>query len=71
MQQFSAYFALIRDMLNQIETEHKKKLEQIDAMEREKSIIPHAFANAASNRIANQPVQNTMVNLIFSFPFES
>ena len=28
--------SLIKDMLNQIETEQKKKLEQIEAMEREK-----------------------------------
>lgn len=28
--------SLIKDMLSQIETEQKKKLEQIEAMEREK-----------------------------------
>jgi hypothetical protein len=30
--------ALIKDMLNQIETEHKKKMEQIEALEREKRL---------------------------------
>lgn len=37
--------SLIKDMLAQIEAEQKKKLEQIEAMEREKSIIPYSIAN--------------------------
>jgi hypothetical protein len=40
--------SLIKEMLAQIETEQKKKLEQIEAMEREKSIIPYAIANQSS-----------------------
>jgi hypothetical protein len=40
--------ALIKEMLAQIEEEQKKKLEQIEIMEREKSIIPYAFASASS-----------------------
>ena len=36
LSQFNAYLALIREMLVQIEGEQRKKLEQIEAMEREK-----------------------------------
>ena len=39
--------SLIKEMLSQIENEQKKKLEQIEIMEREKSIIPYTFANAS------------------------
>jgi hypothetical protein len=37
-------------MLNQIETEQRKKLEQIEAMEREKAIIPYSIANVGSTK---------------------
>jgi hypothetical protein len=40
---------LIREMLTEIETEHKKKLEQIDALEKEKSIIPYTIVNNSTN----------------------
>ena len=36
MKQFTSYMSLIKEMLAQIETEQKKKLEQIEAMDREK-----------------------------------
>jgi len=48
MTQFSAYLTLIKEMLTQVENEHRKKIEQIEVMEREKSIIPYAFANASA-----------------------
>ena len=67
---------LVKEMLTQIETEQKKKLEQIEIMEREKSIIPYTLANSASiqarqNKEINKPPE-TMVNLyyrIFAFFF--
>jgi len=37
-------------MLNQIESEQRKKLEQIEAMEREKAIIPYSIANVSSTK---------------------
>lgn len=36
MSQSNSYLVLIREMLNQVENEHKKKMEQIEAMEKEK-----------------------------------
>lgn len=44
--------AVTKEMLTQIETEQKKKLEQIEALEREKSIIPYAMANPNASRPA-------------------
>lgn len=40
--------SLVKEMLSQIEDEQKKKLEQIEIMEREKSIIPYSFANSTA-----------------------
>jgi hypothetical protein len=62
--------SLVKEMLTQIETEQKKKLEQIEIMEREKSIIPYTLANSASiqarqNKEINKPPE-TMVNKIKS-----
>lgn len=37
---------VVKEMLSQIENEQKKKLEQIEAMEREKSIIPYTIAQS-------------------------
>lgn len=48
MQQFTAYMSLVKEMIAQIEMEQKKKLEQIEMMEREKAIIPYSLANSAS-----------------------
>jgi SCY1-like protein 2 len=54
MKQFTAYMSLIKEMLAQIEVDQKKKLEQIEALEREKSIIPYAMANqSGSNKPKN------------------
>jgi hypothetical protein len=56
---------LIKEMLAQIESEQKKKLEQIEIMEREKSIIPYTFANASNmNRPPKEVYKapETMVN---------
>ena len=58
---------LVKEMLTQIETEQKKKLEQIEIMEREKSIIPYTLANSASIQARqikemNKPPE-TMVSL--------
>jgi SCY1-like protein 2 len=39
MKQFTSYMSLIKEMLAQIETEQRKKLEQIEAMDREKRYI--------------------------------
>jgi hypothetical protein len=47
---FNSYLSLIKEMLNQIESEQRKKLEQIEAMEREKAIIPYSIANVSSNK---------------------
>jgi hypothetical protein len=56
--------SVIREMLGQIENEQKKKLEQIEAMEREKSIIPYAFANSTMNKTAEiKKGPETMVKL--------
>lgn len=57
--------SLIKDMLSQIEAEQKKKLEQIEAMEREKSIIPYAISNQSSLKPKEtyKPPE-TMVNFI-------
>ena len=57
--------ALVKDMLNQIEAEQKKKLEQIEIMEKEKSIIPYAFANAGQPSRSNDAQKGpaTMVSL--------
>ena len=67
IKQCTAYMALIKDMLNQIETEHKKKMEQIEAMEREKSIIPYTFANSVGSgakpqEVARAAPNNTMMD---------
>lgn len=51
--QFTAYMSLVKEMLTQIESEQKKKLEQIELMEKEKSIIPYTFANASLPSTAN------------------
>lgn len=60
---------LVKEMITQIETEQKKKLEQIEQMEREKSIIPYSLANSASIQARQQKEINkppaTMVNQIF------
>ncbi len=45
LSQFSAYLALIREMLMQIENEQRKKLEQIEAMEREKRYVKLSTRN--------------------------
>ena len=56
--------SLIKEMLAQIETEQKKKLEQIEAMEREKRIIPYAIANQSSIKPKDSyKPPETMVNL--------
>ena len=57
--------SLVKEMIAQIEEEQKKKLEQIEIMEREKSIIPYSFAN--STAATKQPKEiykgpETMVN---------
>ncbi len=60
---------LIKEMLAQIENEQKKKLEQIEIMEREKSIIPYAFANSST---VNKPPKEvykapeTMVSFVLN-----
>lgn len=61
-------------MLSQIEDEQKKKLEQIEIMEREKSIIPYSFANSSS--ATKQPKEvykapETMVKPIIKQFFEN
>lgn len=61
--------ALIKEMLAQIEEEQKKKLEQIEIMEREKSIIPYAFASASTATKTPKEVYkapDTMVCTIWS-----
>lgn len=60
MTQFNAYFSLIKEMLNQIEQEHRKKIEQIEIMEREKSIIPYQLAITNSQE-ANKPKSDSTI----------
>lgn len=42
--------SLVKEMLSQVESEQKKKLEQIEALEREKSIIPYSIAGTNSTK---------------------
>ncbi|RNA06295.1 SCY1 2 [Brachionus plicatilis] len=50
MKQFNAYMTLVKEMMSQVESEQKKKLEQIEALEREKSIIPYSIAGSGSSK---------------------
>ena len=62
--QFNAYMQLIKDMLMQIDSEHRKKLEQIEVLDRDKAIIPYAFAQAATSggTRTNEVKTNTMMD---------
>ena len=63
LSQFNAYMQLIKDMLTQIDSEHRKKLEQIEVLDRDKSIIPYAFATSSSNNTSTNDIKtNTMMD---------
>lgn len=63
--------SVTKEMLSQIETEQKKKLEQIEALEREKSIIPYSIANAAVNKPAEvYKGPDTMVSILLILLFK-
>lgn len=42
--------SLVKEMLAQVESEQKKKLDQIEALEREKSIIPYSIAGTSNSK---------------------
>lgn len=64
--QFNAYMQLIKDMLVQIDCEHRKKLEQIEVLDRDKSIIPYAITGGGGggggNTRTNEVKTNTMMD---------
>ena len=63
--QFNAYMQLIKDMLVQIDSEHRKKLEQIEVLDRDKSIIPYAITGGgggANTTHTNEIKTNTMMD---------
>ena len=67
MSQFNSFIQLIKEMLSQVECEHRKKLEQIELMDREKSIIPYSFinnnpTNKSSNTTTAQLPSNSMMD---------